>query len=479
MNKIIILIAFIISFGSLSAQINPDLKPEPSDAKPIKIGEFHSFTAGNNMKVFLIKKSGYPKFRVSIDFGVPLIPEEREPEARKILADILSKGTLKYDSDTIKTITDFYASSVGGTVNGVSCAGMMSQLETMMTIMVSYITAPKISDELVRDFAQKSASRVRESKKSPKKELPRNFMATLEDSLTFYKAESLPKIEERAEVYDTITKASVISYFNKYINPDNSYCIISGNFSIEEADSLLTNSLKEWKGGQRYQEHFTNSYTPNFPQTRKIYVVDKPDAVQSKISVKWPLGDAFPYGDNEPLLMVMNQIYGDGYLSNLNKNIRLDKGLSYGAKNFLSNNITGGNCTSTTMVRNEMTAYALENIFFEMLRMRNELVSEETLKMAKNGLLGDFSLSMSNINSPAIIGFGMVKDKYNLPDDYLKNYPEKLKSITADDVRRAAQKYIKPYECLVFIEGKVADIKGTLEKYGAVEYYTSDGKRIY
>jgi predicted Zn-dependent peptidase len=478
MKRVIIIIVFILNITTIDAQINPDLKPTPSDAKPIKIGEFHSFTADNNLRVFLIRKRGYPKFRISIDFGVPLIPEEREPEARKILADILSKGTLKYESDTIRAITDYFASSASGTVNGVTCAGMKSQLETMMNIMVSYITSPKISEEHVREFAQKSASRVRESEKTPKKELTRNFMAVLEDSLAFYKDIPTPKIEERAEVYDTITVSSVISYFNKYINPDNSYCIISGDFTVEEANRLLTYYLKDWKNGNVYQEDYSNEYSYNFPKTRKIYVVDKPDAVQSRISVKWPLKDAFPYGDNEPLLMVMNQIYGDGYLSNLNKNIRLDKGLSYGAKNFLSNNITGGNCSSTTMVRNQETAYALENIFFEMLRMRNELVSDEVLNMAKSGLIGDFSLSMSNINSPAIIGFGMVKDKYNLPDDYLKTYPEKLKSITADDVRKAAQKYIKPYECLVFIEGKVEDIKGTLEKFGEVEYYTSDGKRI-
>ena len=479
MNRRILLIALILNFASLDAQINPDIKPKPSEAKPIKIGEFHSFTADNNMKVFLIQKRGYPKFRISIDFGVPLIPEEREPEARKILAEIFSKGNLNYSSDTIKEITDYYASSVGGSVNGVSCAGMKSQLEKMLTMMASYITAPKIGEEYVRESALKNASRVRESEKAPKKALTRNFMATLEDSLTFYKDISLQKTEERAEVYDTITKAAVISYLNKYINPDNSYCIISGDFTIEEANLLLMNYLNEWENGNRFQGDYTNLYSYNFPQTRRIYVVDKPEAVQSKISVKWPLLDAFPYGENEPLLMVMNQIYGDGYLSNLNKNIRLDKGLSYGAKNFLSNNITGGSCVSATMVRNEETAYALENIFFEMLRMRNELVSDEVLNRAKSGLLGDFSLSMSNINSPAIIGFGMVKDKYNLPDDYLATYPDKLQSITAEDVRKASQKYIKPYECLVFIEGKVEDIKGTLEKYGIVEYYTSDGQRIY
>ena len=478
MKRRFLLLVLILNIASLDAQINPNIKPEPSEPKPIKIGEFHSFTADNNMRVFLIKKSGYPKFRVSIDFGVPLIPEEREPEARKILSEIFSRGSLNYSSDTIREITNYYASSVGGFVNGVSCAGMKSQLETIMPMMVSYITAPAIDSLFIRESAIRSAQRVRESAKVTKKASPRNFMATLEDSLSFYKSISPPRQEERAEVYDTITKESILSYFKRYINPDNSYCIIAGDFTIEEANRLICTYLKDWESGSMFQREYNDSYSYNFPETRRIYVVDKPDAVQSRISVKWPLKDAFPYGDNEPLLMVMNQIYGDGYLSNLNKNIRLDKGLSYGAKNFLSNNITGGNCSSTTLVRNEETAYALENILFEMLRMRNELVPEKVLNRAKSGLLGDFSISMSNINSPAITGFGMVKDKYKLPDNYLETYPDKLRSITAEDIRRASQKYIKPYECLIFIEGKVADIKGTLEKYGTVEYYTSDGKRM-
>ncbi len=478
MKRRFLLLVLILNIASLDAQINPNIKPEPSEPKPIKIGEFQTFTADNNMRVFLIKKSGYPKFRISIDFGVPLIPEEREPEARKILSEIFSRGNLNYSSDTIREITNYYASSVGGFVNGVSCAGMKSQLETIMPMMVSFITAPAIDSLFVRESATKSALRVRESGKAPKKAAVKNFMAHLEDSLAFYISISPPKTEERAEVYDTITQESILSYFKRYINPDNSYCIIAGDFTVEEANRLICNYLKDWESGSKFNQESRSTYSYNFPETRRIYVVDKPDAVQSRISVKWPLKDAFPYSDNEPLLMVMNQIYGDGYLSNLNKNIRLDKGLSYGAKNFLSNNITGGNCSSTTLVRNQETAYALENILFEMLRMRNELVPEKVLNRAKSGLLGDFSLSMSNINSPAITGFGMVKDKYNLPDNYLETYPDKLRSITAEDIRKASQKYIKPYECLIFIEGKVADIKGTLEKYGTVEYYTTDGKRM-
>jgi len=479
MRKIIILLVVVLSTMSLGAQINPNTKPSPTEAKPIKIGEFHSFVADNNMKVFLIRKAGYPKFRVSIDFGIPLIPEEKQPEIRKVLEDVFAKGNQLFSSKEISEKADLYAATVSGFVRGVSCSGMKKQLDILMPMMCAYITAPGINEVSIKESVEKGLKKIAESAKINKKTPSSSFMARLDDSLTFYKNITPAKIEETAEGFSDVSIASVNNYFNSYINPNNSYCIISGDFTIDQAKQLINNYLSGWKVGKKISSEYTSSYSQNFPSSCKIYVVDKPEAVQSRISVKWPLGDAFPYGENEPLLMVLNQIYGEGYMSNLNQNIRLDKGLSYGAKNFLSNNITGGNCTSSTLVRNSETAYALENIFFEMLRMRNELVSPQTLDMAKNGLIGDNARSVSQLNSPAIIGFGMVKDKYNLPDDYLATYPLKISAITAEDIRKAAQKYIKPYECLVFIEGKVLDLKGKLEKFAPVEYYTTEGKRIY
>lgn len=477
-KTIILLVVFLISAASLNAQINPDIKPIPTEAKPITIGDFHSFIADNGMKVFLIRKTGYPKFRISVEFGIPLIPEEKQPEIRKVLGDIFSKGNSKFTSETISEKTDFYAASVTGFVNSVTCSGMKSNLDILLPMMCSYITFPGINEKTIRESVENGLKKIAESGKSNKKTPSANFMARLEDSLSFYKNINPAKVEETAEGYRNVSIESVTKYFTTYINPNNSFCIITGDFSIEEANQLINKNLPGWKNGEKNVSTFSNSYSRNFPTSCKIYVVDKPDAVQSRISVKWPLGDAYPYGENEPLLMVMNQIYGDGYMSNLNQNIRLDKGLSYGAKNFLTNNITGGNCSSSTLVRNSETAYALENIFFEMLRMRNELVSQQKLDMAKNGLIGDYARSMSSLNSPTIIGFGMVKDKYDLPDDYLATYPLKIASVTAEKIRTSAQKYIKPYECLVFIEGKVQDLKGKLEKFAPVEYYTSDGKII-
>ncbi|MHC1780678.1 MAG: M16 family metallopeptidase [Bacteroidales bacterium] len=478
MKKIIISLLLLFIFVSIDAQINPNIKPDPTEAKAIKIGEFKSFTAENNMKVFLIRRAGYPKFRITIDFGIPMIPVEKQPEIKYILSDIFSIGNGKYTKSQITDITDYYASYVSCSVNNATCSGMKEMVDTLLPLMSSFVTNLQINDSIINLLKEKRIKEFKEKKNNSGKNPKSTFSARLQDSLQFYKEIPYPKIEESLERYSSITADSVRGYFSKYINPENSYCIITGDFTVKEVNELIKKYFKGWKSGVKYTGDYKSSYEKNFPEKTRIYVIDNPLAVQSKISVRWPLGDAFPYGDNEPLLMIMNQIYGAGYLSNLNRNIRLDKGLSYGANNFLVINVTGGYCSSNTLVRNTETAYALENIFFEMFKMRNELVSQSSLEMAKNGLLGDYARSMSQLNSPAIIGFCMVKDKFILPDDYLATYPLKLSKVTAEEIRNGAQKYIRPFESVVIIEGKVDDIKGTLEKFGPVEYYSSEGKPI-
>jgi len=461
-----------------SAQINPDVQPAGLDPKPIQIGEYITFTADNGMEVFLIRKEGYPKFRFSIQFDVPLLGEEQQPEIRRITSDIFKNGNLKYSEKEISDIAELYAATVNGSITSMVCAGMKRDFSKLIPILSAYVENPKINGDTLNVLIAEAVKELKLKEQRSKLSKKREGVAILRDSLAFTKDENPEPRAATIVGYQGVTVSSVKTYFKKYINPKNSFCMITGDFTKEEANALINKNFKNWKGGEKFVSRFETKFKTTIPTQRKIYVVDKPGAVQSKIDVLWPLVDGFPYADNEPVLMIMNQIYGAGYNSNLNRNIRGDKALSYGANNFLIINITGGSCNSHTLVRTSQTAYALENIFFEMLRIRNDRVTKQDMDMAINGMLGDYARSMSQLNSPAIIGFGMVKAKFNLPDDYLKTYPIKLAKISADDVRNAAQKYIKPYECVVIIEGNLGELRGSFEKFGPVEYYTSEGVRI-
>ncbi len=278
----------------------------------------------------------------------------------------------------------------------------------------------------------------------------------LKDSLLFNKTIYTSKPDFDTNHLKAITFENISDYFKKYINPNNAFIMMIGDFTFKEVETLVMDKFSAWEPGEAYSDDGKDyKLVKNYPKHTQIYFLHVPDATQSSISVTWPLDDAFPYAQNEPALKVLNQIFGESYSSYLNSNLRLDKGLTYGVKSFLNINASGGSIDVRTKVRSQETAYALENIFYEMLRIRNQLVSQETLQLAKNGLIGDYAVSMSSITSPAILGFGMVKEKYSLPDNYLETYPSKINAVTAQQVREYAQKYIKPNGCIIFIEGNL------------------------
>lgn len=458
-------------------KVDRTITPKAQEPKPIKIGEAKTFSAANGSTLFIVRKRDYPKFRVSMSYKVPSLYDEEEMAKREILSNIysnlLQEESYKKQSDEL-------------TLEGVSCnpmlmtysgSGMLQDLDKFFKAIApfvnnSFITKERFIKAKEEYYNSRKEAIERETSGKENRYESKEMIFKLKDSLDFYPNNNIKQPKKTTlEEIEAVKLNDVKGYFNRYMNPQNTFCMITGDITKETIDKLFKRYLGSWKKGEKYHDPKDESEKAfNFPTKRKIFIIDKPEMVQSQISVEWPLGDAFPYGENEALLKVMNQIFGESYSSYLNSNLRLDKGLCYGAKCFLTINAVGGTCTAATNVRTDQTAYALENIIYEMLRMRNQLVDEKTLDMAKNGLIGDYARSMSILNSPSLLGFGMVKEEYQLPDDYLENYPAKIYKVTAKEVREAAQKYIKPYECIIYITGDAKALKGKLEKFGEVEY---------
>ena len=72
----------------------------------------------------------------------------------------------------------------------------------------------------------------------------------------------------------------------------------------------------------------------------------------------------------------------------------------------------------------------------------------------------------------------MQKDVYHLSDDYLQSKVDKYYGVSLDDMMEMSQKYIDPFKSVIYIKGKVSELKGTLEKFGDVLYFEENGTRI-
>lgn len=462
--------------------LDRSVRPEGTAPKPIKIGEYSTINLENGMTVFIVRKRGYPKFRASLTFGLPDVNTDPESLERSLLSNILSSIQQEPEFASLREKLQREGNQLSVSANSSFVSGMKEDSDELFSYLSKFFNSSIIDRSRFEEAKKNQYAYLKNNssggvssyslsdKRNESKELAeaREKWKQLRDSLQFTSMEyaDKPAKPDSADL-DAIVLSDVKDYFEKYINPSNTFCMIIGDFSEEEVREISDSYFSDWKNGSRYVEDENNiKIVKNYPERTKIFFLNLPGAEQSNITVTWPLGDAFPYADNEPLLKLLNQIFGDSYSSYLNSNLRLDKGLTYGVKCFLSIDATGGSMLVRTKVRTPQTLYALENIFYEMLRIRNQRVSEENLQMAKNGLLGDYAVSMSAINSPAILGFGMVKEKYNLPDNYLEVYPSRIDVIDADQVREAAQKYIKPYMCNIFIEGDFSKMSDEFKKLG-------------
>src|SRR5690606_27424624 len=124
-------------------------------------------------------------------------------------------------------------------------------------------------------------------------------------------------------------------------------------------------------------------------------------------------------------------------------------------------------------VRNEVTDSAIVEFMSEFKRLQTEPVSEEELEGAKNYIIGSFGRSLE---SPQTVArFALNVQRYNLDEDYYKDYLTKLQALTAQDVMDAANKYINTNAMHIVVVGKGTEVAPKLEQFGTITYYDEEG----
>jgi hypothetical protein len=238
--------------------------------------------------------------------------------------------------------------------------------------------------------------------------------------------------------------------------------------------------MEKYFGGWEKGNVPTAEYpTPTAPEGTHVAFVDKPGAVQSTISIVYPV-DLKPGSTDAIAASVMNAILGNGgFMARLIQNIREDKAYTYGAYSSLSTDPLVGDFYAGAEVRNEVTDSAIVQFFYEMNRLATEKVSEEELQNIKNYMNGGFARSLERPQTVA--RFALNTARYNLPADFYATYLEKLQAVTADDILAVAKKYLRPQNAYLVVVGNKDEVAKKLEVFasdGKVHFYDAYGNPV-
>lgn len=248
--------------------------------------------------------------------------------------------------------------------------------------------------------------------------------------------------------FDMLRQEELVGFYKKHYHLSNCNIVISGMVT-DKTILVLDQTLGKVKF-EFSKIEIPVSQLKSAPE-KKVEVV-KEGAIQSALRVGRLL---FNKTDKDYIpFQVLNTVFGGYFGSRLMSNIREDKGYTYGIGSGLASLQQGGYFFISTEVGVDVTKKALNEIYFEMKRLREETISSSELDTVRSYMLGTFLRSVDGPFSLADRFIGIMT--YGLTYDYYKQYVETVKNITPQQLNVLANKYLLDGEMIELVVGKKA-----------------------
>ena len=237
------------------------------------------------------------------------------------------------------------------------------------------------------------------------------------------------------EAITNINQDVLIDFYKNYWKGKPYRIYLSGN--IGEAE---INMIEQYFGSQKISQSVDNQIVKNINIPKgEIILIEKEGAMQSSIRMGKQLmtrkhPDFFT-------MMLLNEVLGGYFGSRLMKNIREEKGLTYGISSNLALFGQAGYFVIGTDVKREFTQQTIDEIHKEIKILQTELIDKNELETVKNYMIGSFA---GSLNTPFDI-----TDRYKvifsegLPLNFYQNYIPTIQQVSDIQLLEAANKYLQ------------------------------------
>jgi len=241
-----------------------------------------------------------------------------------------------------------------------------------------------------------------------------------------------------------------------WFRPDNAVLVFTGDIAPDDAFRLAEQAFGDWA---KPAEPLPPSPVVKPAAKARAVAIDLPGTGQASVNVAKPaIARSDP--DYYPGI-VTNTVLGGGYSARLNQEIRIKRGLSYGASSRLAANRTTGSFRASAQTKNESAPQVLELIRAEMKKLAAAPPGEEELKARKSILVGSFGRDLATTGGLADILGNLAL--YGVPLDEITRYTAKVEAVGAPQVQSFASRYFAPDGASVIVAGDAKAFSGPLK----------------
>jgi zinc protease len=451
MSKKIIMLASILFCMGIQAQT--DRKQPSSGPSPIvNVGKPQRFVLDNGLKVLIVENNKLP--RVTFSLKIDNVPNSEG--AKKGISDLtgvmIGKGTKTITKEAFNEEIDFMGVRIDFSASGASASGLSKYTNKIVDFMAKGCLDPNFTQvELDKEKAL-----MIDGLKSEEKSV-KATAARVENVLAYGKNHPYGEYLTEQSI-NNITLADVNQYYHTYFVPQNAYLVVVGDVKFTDIKVTIEQAFESWTKGAAPAITFPD---PKNVQYTQINFVDMPNAVQSEISILNTVNLKMTDPDYFAATLASN-ILGGGGEARLYMNLREKHGWTYGAYSSIGSGKYVRKFKAAASVRNVVTDSSVVEFMNEIKRIRKELVTPEELKTAKAVYTGNFVMEIQKPETVA--SYALSTETQKLPTDFYENYIKNISVVTAEDIKRVANKYFLADNIRIVVVGKGSEVLPGLEK---------------
>jgi zinc protease len=305
----------------------------------------------------------------------------------------------------------------------------------------------RLRDERINDLMQARAD--------PRRRAERVFPEQIYDASSPY-SRPLAGIEETVA---RITRDAIAERHASMLRPGAATLLVSGDLAGTDLDAAAADAFAAWPSTGSTSPVSGPATLPRADAPR-VLVVDRPGSPQTEIRIGH-VGLPRLVPDFHKIA-VMNAILGGLFNSRLMLLLREQRGYTYGVYSGFDFRRGAGPFAVRLGVQSEVTVPAVQDIFGELRRIREEPPTDDELGLARDYLIGVFPLRFETAGQVAAALGGIVI--FGLPNDELDHYRPRVAAVTADDVVAAARAHVRPEEASIVLVGDANTFLGALEE---------------
>ncbi|MCA1816993.1 MAG: insulinase family protein [Acidobacteria bacterium] len=262
-----------------------------------------------------------------------------------------------------------------------------------------------------------------------------------------------------------LKREDIVNFHQTYYRPDNAVLVIGGDVTAADGFKLAERLFGDWKKPATPLPAASARAAAASDAKPRVVVVDKPDAGQAAVIV---VRRGINRKDQDYFRAIVANSVLSGYSGRLNQEIRIKRGLSYGAVSALDARRDVGPFVATVQTKNESGAEVADLILGELSRLASGDLPDAELTPRKAVLIGGFARNMETVEGLTAQVASLAL--YGQSFDYINTYVNNVQSVTAADVKRFASTRLGAQGASVVVVGDARKFLPALrQKYPNVE----------